>query len=160
MTKNQLLRSTPEAQGISSAALLAFVEALEGVPEMHSLMLLRHGCAVAEGWWAPYGPARPHMLFSLTKSFTSTAIGLAVAEGRLSVDDLLLSFFPDEAPAHPDANLAQPEGAYRGDGAFGQYCVVLPAQDAVLAITSAVDDLQSVLDVVWEKLLPAFEPAP
>jgi hypothetical protein len=46
MTANQLPRCTPEAQGISSAALLAFVEALERIPEMHSLMLLRHGCGV------------------------------------------------------------------------------------------------------------------
>ena len=321
MTAKQLPRCTPEAQGISSAALLAFIEALERIPEMHSLMLLRHGCVAAEGWWSPYGPTRPHMLFSLSKSFTSTAVGLAAAEGRLSVDDLLLSFFPDEAPARPDANLAKmrirhllsmstghdkdtteqlranpdgdwikaflalpvehapgthfvynsgasymlaavvqkltglklvdylkprlfdplgiqnpawetsPQGinfggwglsvktediarfgqlylqkgiwqgqrilseawveeatskqvmngkkpnsdweqgygyqfwrcrhgAYRGDGAFGQYCVVLPAQDAVLAITSAVDDMQAVLNVVWQHLLPALGPAP
>ncbi len=50
-------------------------------------------------------------------------------------------------------------GAYRGDGAFGQYCVVLPAQEAVLAITSAVDDMQAVLNVVWQHLLPVFGPA-
>ena len=321
----QLPRSTPEAQGISSSALLAFVEALAQVPEIHSLMLLRHGCVVSEGWWAPYGPARPHMLYSLSKSFTSSAVGLAVAEGRLSVDDLLLSFFPDKAPADPDPNLAKmrirhllsmstghdqdtaerlraspdgdwikaflalpvehapgthfvynngatfmlsavvqkltgmklidylaprlfeplgiedptwetssqginfgawglsiktediarfgqmylqkgvwqgqrilsedwiaqatskqvdnaPEspggpggapdsdwaqgygfqfwrcrhGAYRGDGAFGQYCLVMPAQEAVLAITSGVADMQAVLNVVWQRLLPAL----
>jgi len=322
MIIKQLPRCTPEAQGISSAALLAFIEALERIPEMHSLMLLRHGCVAAEGWWSPYGPTRPHMLFSLSKSFTSTAVGLAVAEGRLSVEDLLLTFFPDEAPPEgPDANLAKmrirhllsmstghdkdtteqlranpdgdwikaflalpvehapgthfvynsgasymlsavvqkltgmklmdylkprlfdplgienaawetsPQGinfggwglsvktediarfgqlylqkgmwqgqrilseawvreatskqvmngkkpnsdweqgygyqfwrcrhsAYRADGAFGQFCVVLPAQGAVLAITSAVDDMQAVLNVVWQHLLPAMGPAP
>jgi hypothetical protein len=47
--------------------------------------------------------------------------------------------------------------AYRGDGAFGQYCVVLPDQDAVIAITSGVKDMQQVLNVVWDKLLPAFQ---
>ena len=47
-------------------------------------------------------------------------------------------------------------GAYRGDGAFGQFCVVLPAQEAVLAITSGVGDMQAVLDRVWEHLLPAM----
>ena len=62
--------------------------------------------SLAEGWWAPYEAERPHMLFSLSKSFTSTAIGLAVAEGRLSVDDLVLSFFPEDAPAEPSAHLA------------------------------------------------------
>ena len=47
-------------------------------------------------------------------------------------------------------------GAYRGDGAFGQYCIVMPEQDAVLALTSGVRDLQAVLDAVWEILLPAM----
>jgi hypothetical protein len=51
-------------------------------------------------------------------------------------------------------------GAFRGDGAFGQYCIVLPEQDAVIAITSGVKDMQAVLNVIWEKLLPAFEPRP
>jgi hypothetical protein len=51
-------------------------------------------------------------------------------------------------------------GAYRGDGAFGQYCIVLPEQDAVIAITSGVRDMQAVLNLVWDKLLPALKPAP
>jgi len=50
--------------------------------------------------------------------------------------------------------------AYRGDGAFGQYCVVLPDQDAVIAITSGVRDMQGVLNLVWDKLLPAFHEKP
>jgi CubicO group peptidase (beta-lactamase class C family) len=316
----QLPRSAPEAQGISSSAILAFVEAAEQhIRDLHSFMLLRHGQVVAEGWWSPYGPERPHMLFSLSKSFTSTAIGMAAQEGRLSVDDLVLSFFPDDAPAvagehlaamrvrdllsmstghaedttsklfeHSDGNwvrafLALPvehapgtffvynsgatymlsaivqrvagttlleylqprllaplgigyatwetcprgintggwglsittesiarfgqlylqrgiwhgkqilpeswieaastfqsdnsgntnidwqqgygyqfwlcrHNAYRGDGAFGQFCVIMPDQDAVLAITSGVGDMQAVLDLVWEHLLPALKP--
>jgi hypothetical protein len=51
-------------------------------------------------------------------------------------------------------------GAYRGDGAFGQYCIVMPEQDAVLAITSGVKDMQAVLNLVWDKLLPAMKSAP
>jgi hypothetical protein len=51
-------------------------------------------------------------------------------------------------------------GAYRGDGAFGQYCIVLPKQDAVIAITSGVRDMQAVLNLVWEKLLPALSTEP
>jgi hypothetical protein len=50
--------------------------------------------------------------------------------------------------------------AFRGDGAFGQFCLVLPEQDAVLAMTAGLQDMQAVLDKVWEHLLPAFEPAP
>lgn len=96
---NLLLRSTPEEQGISSQAVLDFVnEAEKNIHELHSLMLLRHGRVVAEGWWSPYKPELPHMLWSLSKSFTSTAVGLAVAEGRLTIEDKVLSFFPEEAP--------------------------------------------------------------
>lgn len=56
---------------------------------LHSFVLLRRGETVAEGWWHPYEPDRPHTLYSLSKSFTSTAVGLAVADGLLSVDDLV-----------------------------------------------------------------------
>ena len=102
-----LARTSPEAQGVSSPALLDLIDALDRtISEMHSLVLLRHGQVVAEGWWAPYGPEIPHMLFSLTKSFTSTAIGLAVAEGRLAVDDPVLKFFPEKAPRRVSRNLA------------------------------------------------------
>ena len=313
-----LPRSRPEAQGVSAPAVQAFVEAADKeLDSLHSFMLVRHGQVVAEGWWAPYAPESPHMLFSLSKSFTSTAVGLAIAEGKLSLDDEVLKFFPEDAPPSPSANLksmrvrdllrmstgqqaepartpdepwtrtflAQPvpfkpgthflyntsgtymlsaivqkatgmtvldylkprlfgplgiehptwetspqgistggfglsirtediarfgqlylqkgrwegqqlvpepwvaaatalqtsngsspksdwdqgygyqfwrcrHGAYRGDGAFGQYCIVLPEQDAVIAITSGLKDMQAVLDLVWDKLLPALSPSP
>jgi CubicO group peptidase (beta-lactamase class C family) len=315
-----LPRSSPEAQGVSSSDVLAFVDAADRtIDAMHSVMLVRHGHVVAEGWWSPYSADTPHVLFSLSKSFTSTAVGLAVAEGKLSVDDEVLKFFPEDAPAEPTKNLkamrvrdllrmsaghqseasltqaadqpwtktflAQPvphkpgthflyntpatymlsaivqkatgmtvldylrprlfeplgidhptwgtspqgvslggyglrvrtediakfgqvylqrgewhgkqlvpeewvkaatarqtsngsnpksdweqgygyqfwrcrHGAYRGDGAFGQYCIVIPEQDAVVAITSGVKDMQAVLNLVWDKLLPAFRPVP
>jgi CubicO group peptidase (beta-lactamase class C family) len=313
-----LPRSTPEAQGVSSPAVLAFVEAADrDIDALHGFMLVRHGHVVAEGWWAPYSAESPHQLYSLSKSFTSTAVGLAIAEGKLSVDDPVLKFFPDDAPAEPSANLkamrvsdllrmstgqqaeparkatepwaktflaqpvpfkpgthflyntsatymasaivqkatgqtvldylrprlfdplgiarptweASPQGisaggyglsvrtediakfgqlylqkgrwddkqlvpaawveaatarqtsngssptsdwdqgygyqfwrcrhaAYRGDGAFGQFCIVLPEQDAVIAITAGVRDMQAVLNLVWDKLLPALKPAP
>jgi CubicO group peptidase (beta-lactamase class C family) len=312
-----LPRSAPEAQGVSSAGVLAFVEAADRqIDSLHSFMLVRHGRVVAEGWWTPYAAETPHMLFSLSKSFTSTAVGLAAAEGKLSVNDPVLKFFPDDAPADPPANLkamrltdllrmstgqqtepqrratepwvktflahpvpfkpgthflyntsatymlsaavqkatghtvldylkprlfeplgienptweASPQGisaggyglsvrtediakfgqlylqkgkwngkqlvpeawveaatarqtsngsnpasdwdqgygyqfwrsrhgAYRGDGAFGQFCIVLPEQDAVIAITAGVRDMQGVLNVVWDKLLPALKPS-
>jgi len=311
-----LPRSAPETQGVSSAALLEFVNTLDQQIEgMHSLMVLRHGQVIAEGWWTPYDAEHNHVLYSLSKSFTSTAVGFAVAEGKLSIDDEVLKFFPDdaptnasnnlkamrvrdllmmstghqdEAPTSPDAIsaksfLAQPvphlpgthfkyntpatfmqsaivqkvtgqtvleflrprlfaplgiehpvwdanfqgislggyglrvrtediakfgqlylqrgkwngtqlfpaewvamatskqtsngsnptsdwnqgygfqfwrcrHNAYRGDGAFGQYCVVMPEQDAVVAITSGTKDMQAVLNVIWDKLVPALQP--
>ena len=104
--EKSLPRCTPESQGIASASIQAFIEEAEThLKELHSFMLLRHGAVVAEGWWSPYGPGRPHMMFSLSKSFTSTAVGLAVAEQRLSIDDRVLSFFPEDAPAHVSKNL-------------------------------------------------------
>ena len=57
-----LPRSTPEAQGVSSAAVLAFVQAADkDIDSLHSVMLVRHGHVVAEGWWAPYAAGSPHM---------------------------------------------------------------------------------------------------
>ena len=101
-----LPRSTPEEQGISSSAILAFVQAADtSIDTMNSFMLVRHGQVVAEGWWKPYDAKTPHSLFSLSKSFTSTAVGLAISEGKLSLDDQVLKFFPEDAPAEPSQNL-------------------------------------------------------
>ena len=313
-----LPRSSPESQGISSSALLGFINAADKkIDAMHSFMLLRHGAVVAEAWWSPYSADAPHSLYSLSKSFTSTAVGLAASEGKLSLDDDVLKFFPDDAPPEPSNNLkslrvrdllrmstghqsepaltpdkpwtktflahpvpnkpgthflyntpatymlsaivqkatgmtvldylrprlfeplgierptwgTSPQGitlggyglsirtediarfgqlylqkgewqgkplvpaawveeatarqtsngsspksdwdqgygyqfwrarhnAYRGDGAFGQYCIVMPEQDAVVAITSGVKDMQAVINLVWDQLLPAMKPAP
>lgn len=101
-TAAELPRSTPEQQGIDSAAVADFVAALDTeIEDVHGLMVLRHGHVVAEGWWAPYRPEFIHTLFSLSKSFASTGIGLAIAEGHLSVHDQVISFFPDAVPEEP-----------------------------------------------------------
>ncbi len=105
--KSTLPRSTPEQQGISSAGILSFIEALEkSMMEFHSIMIIRHGYVVAEGWWAPYAADLTHTLYSLSKSFTSTAIGLAISEGKFKLDSRVVSFFPDEAPKEISGNLA------------------------------------------------------
>ncbi|MBE7494118.1 MAG: serine hydrolase [Verrucomicrobiaceae bacterium] len=102
-----LARSTPEAEGVSSQAILDFLDAVEREKfELHSLMMLRHGKVIAEGWWEPYGPEFVHTMYSMSKSFTSTAVGFAVAEGKLSVEDKVVSFFPDELPAKVSDHLA------------------------------------------------------
>ena len=100
-----LPRSTPEAQGISSAAVRDFVTAADKINTLHSFMLLRHGHVIAEGWWKPEAADKPHILNSLSKSFTSTAIGLAIESGKLNLDDPVLKFFPTDAPAGPSENL-------------------------------------------------------
>ena len=90
-----LPRSTPAEQQVDPAAVLAFLDALTERPdiEMHSVMVVRHGHVVAEGWWAPYSADRPQLLYSLSKSFTSTAAAFAEAEGLLDLDDTLVSHF-------------------------------------------------------------------
>ncbi|WP_235034261.1 serine hydrolase domain-containing protein [Roseiconus lacunae] len=101
-----LPRATPESQGVASSAITSFIKAADAeVDSMHSFMLVRHGKVVAECWWAPEAADKPHILWSLSKSFTSTAVGLAAEEGRLDIDDPVLKFFPDEAPANPSDHL-------------------------------------------------------
>lgn len=324
-----LPRSTPEEQGVDPRGIAALVAALAGGPptqELRSLVVVRHGHVVAEGARAPYATDRPTALYSLSKTFTATAVGFAVDEGLLRLDDLVVDLAPDDVPtsglsdderarlgrltvrdlltmrsghdtdpseevfpahrwvarflelplAHepgthfvyntaatavlaalveraagvglldyvrprlldplgfgPSTWELSPEGhvtggfglsartrdvaafgelllrdgvwqgerllpqgwvalasqahvppgtapgdersdwaqgygfqmwrsrhGYRGDGAFGQYCLVLPEQDMVVAMSSAVRDLQVPLDAVWEHLLPACGDAP
>jgi CubicO group peptidase (beta-lactamase class C family) len=321
-----LPRSAPSTQGVDATGLAAFIDALESSPgiEPHSVMLLRHGHVVAEAWWAPYTPGQPHLVYSLSKIFTATALGIAVGEGLVSPDDTVLDFFPEldeeitdprkrallvrhiatmasgdvtdtllaaytkgggdilrgfllTPPQQPPGTVftynqpctnalvriirrvsgqslvdylrprlldplgitdvgwqADPQGrelgftglhvttdaiarlgllhlqhgrwngvqllpegwtdlatrrhidtagpgtsawgqdwkqgygfqfwrsthGYRGDGAYGQFCLVLPDQDAVLALTNATQDMQGVLDAVWEHVIPAMDAAP
>ncbi|HYF37139.1 MAG TPA: serine hydrolase [Prosthecobacter sp.] len=102
-----LPRSTPEAEGVPSSAIVGFIDAIEKAKhEMHSFMMLRHGQVIAESWAAPYAPELNHTMYSMSKSFTSTAVGFAVSEGKLSVEDKVISFFPDDLPAKISGNLA------------------------------------------------------
>jgi len=101
-----LPRSTPEAQGMGAQDILALVQAADQtIHTMHSFMIVRHGQVVAEGWWKPEAADKPHVMWSVSKSFTSTAVGMAIAEGKLHLDDPVLKFFPDQAPAQPSENL-------------------------------------------------------
>jgi len=316
--ETRLPRSTPEAQGVSSEAIRDFIQTADReVHSMHSFMIVRHGHVVAEAWWEPESAEKPHVLWSLSKSFTSTAVGLAIKEGKIALDDQVTKFFPDDIPPSPSANLQamrirdlltmnaghqnelnwrvaknwaqaflahpvphkpgkhfryntpatymlsaivqkvtgetvldyltprlfeplgiekpkwdnSPQGisiggyglylrtediakfgqlylqkgkwngkqlipakwieqatskqvpngdnpdsdwnqgygfqfwmcrhnAYRGDGKDGQFCIVLPEQDAVIAITANTGNIQAELNIVWDKLLPAFSDKP
>lgn len=98
--------ASPESKGVSSQGIRNFIQAanMSGI-DWHSFMLLRHGHVIAEGWWKPFEAQFRHTLYSLSKSFTSTAIGLLVKEGKIKVDELVISFFKDEIPAMPGDNL-------------------------------------------------------
>lgn len=95
-----LPRSTPEAEGVSSQNIINFLDAAaKSNHEFHSIMIVRHGKVVAEGWWNPYAPDLKHTMYSVSKSFTATAVGFAVSEKKLSVDDKVISFFPELTPS-------------------------------------------------------------
>ena len=76
---------------------------------MHSIMVVQHGKVIAEQWFGDGKPDVPHILNSVSKSFTSTAIGFAVAEGKLKVTDKVISFFPDKLPVQVSDNLKEME---------------------------------------------------
>ena len=102
-----LPRSSLQTQGVVSSGIWDFLEAIPVANiELHSFMLVRHGHVVSECWWAPYRRDATHWLYSLSKSFTSTAVGFAVAEGKLKIEDRVVDFFPDRLPPNVSDNLA------------------------------------------------------
>ena len=103
-----LERCTPESVGISSADIIALMDAFEQIGvENHSFMILRHGKVCAEAWAAPMAPEIPHALYSFSKSFAATAIGFAMDEKipvpstgePLNLDTKLKDIFPEEFAA-------------------------------------------------------------
>ncbi|MDD2214715.1 MAG: serine hydrolase [Oscillospiraceae bacterium] len=313
-----LAPASAQTQGIDPDSIRQWVKTCrEQDIELHSFMLLRHGHTLAAAAFCPYTLDDPHMLYSLSKSFTATAIGFARQEGRLSLNDRVLSFFPSVLPSPPCEHMremrirdlltmssghreeppvfaaardwvyaflssyvpeepgqhflyntaatymlaailqtvtgqnlvaylrprlfeplgmsadiscevspdgiatggfgfrmrtgdiarfgqfllqqgcwegrqllsaswieeacgrrietgrdgdwgagygyqfwgCQPEGVFRGDGAFGQYCVVMPRQDMVLAVTAGTNNMAGILTAFWNTVLPAAQPA-
>ncbi|HVX26166.1 MAG TPA: serine hydrolase [Parafilimonas sp.] len=99
IAQTSLPQSTPEAEGVSSQGIIDFLDAAnKSKTEFHSFMLLRHGKVIAEGWWNPYRADLRHSLYSCSKSFTATAVGFAIDEKKLKLDDKVISFFPNELP--------------------------------------------------------------
>ncbi len=89
--------SSPAAQGVRAEGIAAFLDALERDPriEPHGLVIQRHGRRIAEGYWAPHTGGHSRLVYSLSKSFTGTALGLQIGEGRLSLDDLVSDHLPE-----------------------------------------------------------------
>ena len=105
MSTVPLSSATPSEVEVDARGVLALLDALEADPSVtpHSLMVLRHGRVLAEGWWAPYSRERRHLLYSLSKTFTAVALGLAVDEGLVSLDDRVVDHLPDLADTVTDA---------------------------------------------------------
>lgn len=98
-------KASPESMGISSDRLLHMMKKLADLKYLNSIIILRNGYSVLECWQHPYKRETPHQLFSLSKSFTSCAVGLAQSEGLLKVTDKLISFFPEYAGCVTDKRM-------------------------------------------------------
>lgn len=105
-----LPRSTPQAENVDAEAITHYLEAVkESGQDLHSLMIVRNGKVVAEHWLGDNAADKIHILNSVSKTFTSTAIGFAVTEGKLNVTDKVISFFPDKLPAEVSPYLQELE---------------------------------------------------
>ena len=100
------VRSTPEAEGVDSHTLKTLLEYLKNLEMgIHSFMAVRHGKVISEAYWTPYAPEKPHTLFSTSKTFTGLAVGFAVQDGLLSLEDHVVDFFPERLPSKPGGNM-------------------------------------------------------
>ena len=94
---------SPKDVGVSSKVVNEFLnDAAEMGYEYHSLMVIRHGKVAVEWYNEPYNKETPQAVYSVSKSFTSTAIGFAISEGLISLDTKLIDLFPDYPPKKPD----------------------------------------------------------
>ena len=97
----ELPRSTPEAEGVSDWLVRSCYNQLAALPEvdLHHFMMLRHGKVIAEWHAAPYQAEQLHTLYSASKTVTAMAVGLAVDDGLLTVDDKVSKHLRDKMPA-------------------------------------------------------------
>ena len=102
-TKAILRAKTPQSVGVSAKVVNEFFKnAEEKGLDYHSLMVIRNGKVAVEWYNEPFDKNTAHSMYSVSKSITATAIGFAVCEGIISLDDKVLDFFPEYAPKHPD----------------------------------------------------------
>lgn len=102
-----LARSRAIDEGVEPRRVLDFLDAVQAAGlELHSLLVVRHGRVVAEGWWEPYRADLRHLVYSVSKTFTAAAVGLALGEGLLSLDAPVISFFPEQLPDPVDPRVA------------------------------------------------------
>lgn len=105
----QLVRVSPESQGVSSKNVMDYLDSLMHFPhtEIHSVLILRYGKVIAETYPNPYKPIYGHPLFSCSKTFVAAAIGVAISENLIKKDDKVLSFFPEIKFEHIDPKMAK-----------------------------------------------------
>ena len=103
-----LPRSAPAAEGISTQAVINMMDSLMALPEcdIHHVMVVRHGKVVAELHPAPFRAEDSHTLYSASKTFTSLAVGCAIDDNLLRLDDRVMTFFPDKRTNRVSDNMA------------------------------------------------------
>ncbi len=113
-TENTEIVDLPRGESVEAIekAVDSFVEATRTVPvspdsiTIHSVMIIKHGKVLSEHWYNGQAADMPHKMFSVSKTFTATAVGMAIEEGKLALTDKVISFFPDKVPAEVSENLA------------------------------------------------------
>ena len=98
----------PEEVGVRPEWVEEYVEEMNRRRKMcHSVLMLRHGKVFAEGYWKPFGPDQLHRMYSVSKTFVSAAIGLLADKGRISLEDRIVTYFPDLLPERVNPYLEQ-----------------------------------------------------
>ena len=82
-----------------------FQAAADDSMDIHSVMIVRDGNVIYSHWQSEGVDSVPHVLHSVSKTFTATAVGLAIAEGKMALTDKVIDFFPDKLPAEVSDNL-------------------------------------------------------
>ncbi len=94
---------TPES--VDKAMNAFFDQAKHDSMDIHSVMIVRDGNVIYSRWQSEGVDTVPHVLHSVSKTFTATAVGLAIADGKMSLTDKVIEFFPDKLPAEVSDNL-------------------------------------------------------
>ena len=107
---NTLTKSLPRAEASAKMAKAAdkyFAAVAKEGQDLHSIMVVKDGNVVLEKWMSKGKENEPHILNSVSKTFTSMAVGLAISEGRLALDEKLVDIFPEHCPENPSEYLKE-----------------------------------------------------
>lgn len=139
--------STPEEQGIDSGKLAdALLTIREKNIRVHSLLLIRNGYAVVDAYFYPYDGAAPHDLASVTKSVTTTLVGIAADQGKLRLDQPVVSFFSDRPIANRDARKDRITVGHLASMSSGLDCTPERDEATLKEMWTTPDWVQFVLD--------------
>jgi CubicO group peptidase (beta-lactamase class C family) len=94
---------TPER--VEKAMKGFFAQAADKSMDIHSVMIVRNGNVIYSHWQSAGAENVPHVLHSVSKTFTATAVGLAIADGKMALTDKVVDYFPDKLPAQVSSNL-------------------------------------------------------